>query len=248
MGAPYKQFEVAGKYLKHKNIKILRLSYGSWQVQIDYDHLKGYNQVEGKRLVTNSHPLDRPENVAFEIGPIVVCLFLLRGVLYHNDIESLLADPSFEVRMRPEFAEYPVFRKDDPGGYGVQALLPMRSGSMGALLKKTCDTLGLGTTMLGQAARYTWRRDLGDTLLEVANEDVSRDALAHCAHSTTLRTNYSRGAGNLDFQGARNGERMVDRNELNFMNVAALDPGVGIAIAVDIMAQAFWSSCGGRTF
>ncbi|KAH7904137.1 hypothetical protein BJ138DRAFT_1186086, partial [Hygrophoropsis aurantiaca] len=171
------------------------------------------------------------ENVAFEIGPIVVCLFLLRGVLYHNDIESLLADPSFEVKMRPEFAEHPVFRKADPGGYGVQALLPMRSGSMGAFLKKICNTLGLGTYIHHAwtgGTLYSWRRDLGDTLLEVANEDVARDALAHCAHSTTLRTNYSRGTGNLDFQGARNGERMVDRNELNFMNIPALDPGVGL--------------------
>ncbi|KAH7929694.1 hypothetical protein BV22DRAFT_1029330 [Leucogyrophana mollusca] len=123
-----------------------RLRYASWLVQIDYDHLKGYNQVESKRLVTNSRPLDRSENVALEIGPIIICLFLLRGAFYHNDIESLLSDGTFELKTRPEFDELPLFRKAKSGGYGVHPSLPMRAGSMGTCMRKICSILKLSTS------------------------------------------------------------------------------------------------------
>jgi hypothetical protein len=81
-------------------------------------------------------------------------------------------------------------------------------------------------------------------MMEKYDEDTAQEGIGHGKTKTLVHTylmasyllliifqqnNYSQGAANIDCQGVRNNKELVSREVLNFDEIPALNPGVGIS-------------------
>lgn len=111
------------------------------------------------RLKLNFRPCQKAVNVAFDVGTSMVTMLLDRHAIDFPNEEALIDDETFEIEIRDEWLDRPLFGKGLPGGGGVTFDRPMSAASISAFMSRVCKQLGFGkSSSESRSLLDDWRR------------------------------------------------------------------------------------------
>ena len=193
------------KYLRWKDIRITREPEdgsfnGRFTAKIIFKALKGQNDYADERsgrfkelelMVTSAQTANNiPSSPTHRMLAIIIRRKLLTD---YKNIDELLAGDKYNIEIREEALEDPVFYSNTPRGLGLSDK-PAAAMSFSNYMKRIASVAGYGQ----DCTMYAWRRKAGTEAHRAVGLDKAKNFMSHAPGTSTFEKYYDEGEYDLD--------------------------------------------------
>ncbi|KAI0320310.1 hypothetical protein OF83DRAFT_611825 [Amylostereum chailletii] len=218
-----------GKYLKLKNITIERVGVLEFNVTLNIDNWKGFQQgAYQKEQDYILEPVKLVHNLPLEPSTWIVAYLLERGAFGPNvTADTLITDHTAMLEIVPEMLEEAFFLTPAAGGPTLTTT-PATSGTLYSTISNLARNAHLPSTGL-----YALRRETGNYYITVLNKEHAAGILGHSSRDfRTLSRHYSRGPANLSLTRIRLGDFDEEASEMTRSSLGLHERGCAAVMAL----------------
>ncbi|CAE6470938.1 unnamed protein product [Rhizoctonia solani] len=184
--ANHKEYRDKEMYLKWGDITLNVIAFKRWSATINFDHWKGFSDMEGHRKTLTFGPVTKAHNTIFE--PVLLLLVDGMGRGVFEDISNpkeLFAYQGTVIKIKSEFKKTPVFVKRSSRGLKLIEHEPAPPHQLAGIMNHECRVVGIEGGGL-----HALRRGAGRLYIISLGRDYTQYMLNHNDRTGKVMDNH----------------------------------------------------------